>query len=95
MNPPIVNGPYNDLQLAKDELKQIAKNGKSRMIVEVINGIIREDPHMITGISQTSSNGFEKDWNNWDDIHEMVDILHTIHPETQIGTSMFGTIDNK
>ena len=64
-----------DLQLAKDELKEIAKNGKSRMMLEIIDGALQENPHFINGISQTPANGFDKWWAGWDDINAMVEIV--------------------
>ena len=82
-NPVIVKGPYLDLQLAKDKLKEIAKNGGipepgsttgSRMMLEIIDGEIQVDPHFINGISQTPANGFDKYWADWSDIHLMVEI---------------------
>ena len=73
--PVIVKGPYLDLQLAKDELKEIAKNGGSRMMLEIIDGAIQVDPHFINGISQTPANGFDKFWWDWNDINAMVEIV--------------------
>ena len=64
-----------DLQLAKDELKEIAKNGKSRMMLEIIDGAIKVDPHFINGVYQTPANGFDKYWLGWDDINAMVEIV--------------------
>ena len=78
--PPIVIGPYSDLELAKNELRKFANNGKSsRMILEIINGVIQVDPHMINGVSETGpsqipSNGFAYKWEDWDDINAMVEI---------------------
>ena len=86
--PQMVHGPYSDLQLAKEELKQIAKNGKNRLIVEIIHDIIKEDPHEITGISQNISNGFENYWDDSNDIHDMVFLVSTIHPA--LATTKFG-----
>jgi len=80
-NPVIVKGPYLDLQLAKDELKEIAKNGKSRMMLEIIDGALQVNPHIINGISQTPANGFDKYWAGWDDINAMVEIVKQ-HMET-------------
>ena len=74
-NPPIVKGPYLDLQFAKNELTEMAKNGYSRMMVEIINGSIQVDPHTINGIDQTPSNGFSKWWSSWDDINAMLEIV--------------------
>ena len=64
-----------DLQLAKDELKEIAKNGGLRMMVEIIDGEIQVDPHFINGISQIPANGFDKYWADWNDINAMVEIV--------------------
>ena len=74
MNPQIVKGPYSNLQEAKNELQSIAKNHKMRMMVEVLNGVIKEDPHKINGIDQKPSNGFKKWWGGWSDIKAMVKI---------------------
>ena len=74
MNPQIVKGPFSNLQEAKNELRRIARNGKMRMMVEVINGVIKEDPHKINGIDQMPHNGFEKNWGGWSDIKAMVNI---------------------
>ena len=74
-SPVIVKGPYLDLHLAKDELKKVSKNGKKRMMLEIIDGAIQVDPHTINGISQTPANGFDKMWTNWNDINAMVDIV--------------------
>ena len=79
-----MKGPYSDLKLAKDELKEIAKNGGipepgsttgSRMMLEIIDGEIQVDPHFINGISQTPANGFDIFWYDWWDINEMVEIV--------------------
>ena len=64
-----------DLQLAKDELKEIAKNGKSRMMLEIIDGALQVNPHIINGITQTPVNGFDKWWAGWADINAMVEIV--------------------
>ena len=64
-----------DLQLAKDEMKKIAKNDGSRMMLEIIDGAIQVNPHFINGISQTPANGFDKYWEDWDDINAMVEIV--------------------
>ena len=74
-NPVIVKGPYLDLQLAKDELKGIAKKGGSRMMLEIIDGAIQDDPHFINGISQTPANGFNNYWADWHDINAMIEIV--------------------
>ena len=48
-HPVIVKGPFLYLQNAKDELKIIAKNGKSRMIVEIIDGSIQVEGYWLFG----------------------------------------------
>ena len=73
-NPPMVIGPYWDLQFAQNELKEIGKSGGSRMMLEITDGVIPVDPHLINGIYQTASNGFDKYWTGWDDINVMVEI---------------------
>ena len=74
-DPVIVKGPYSTVQEAKMELKEVAKNGQSRMIVEVINNVVIEDPHIIDGLEQKPANGFEKFWKGWWDIDAMVVIV--------------------
>ena len=74
MNPQIVKGPFSNLQEAKNELRRIARNGKMRMMVEVINGVIKRDPHTINSIEQLPRNGFLKNWGGWSDIWTMVRI---------------------
>ena len=61
--------------MAKDELKEIAKNGGSRMMLEIIDGAIQVDPHFINGISQTPENSFDNFWYDWWDINAMVEIV--------------------
>ena len=56
-DPEIVKGPYSTVQEAKTELKEVAKNGQSRMIVEAINNVVKEDPWWIDGVDQTPENG--------------------------------------
>ena len=76
-SPPIVKGPYSDLQLAKNELKEIAKNGKSRMMLEIIDGAIQveyDQVHNIDGSDQIPANGFAKHWSDWYDILGMIEI---------------------
>ena len=77
-DPEIVKGPYSTVQEAKTELKEVAKNGQSRMIVEVINNVVIEDPTKIDGLDQTPANGFEKFWYNWLDINAMNKIAKTV-----------------
>ena len=73
-----VLGPYSTVQEAKTELKEVAKNGKCRLIVEVINNVVIEDPTKIDGLDQTPANGFEKYWNDWWDINAMVKIVKPV-----------------
>ena len=73
-----------DIKLAKEELKEIAKNKKpwdiinghdrSRMMLEIIDGAIQVDPQIINGFSQTLDNGFDKYWKDWKDINAMIEI---------------------
>ena len=70
-----MKGPYSDLQFAKNELKEIAKSGKSRMMLEIIDGALQVDPHLINGISQKHVNGFNNYWHDWYDINAMVEIV--------------------
>ena len=62
-----------NLEIAKDELKEIAKNAASRMMLEIFDGAI-QNPNFINGIRQTPSNGFDKKTIDMGDINAMVDI---------------------
>ena len=44
------------------------------MMLEIIDGAIQVDPHTINGIDQTLANGFDKYWEDWNDINAMVEI---------------------
>ena len=70
-----MRGPYSDLQLAKDELSQVALNKKLRMMVEIIDGVIQIDPHYIGGIAQTLANGFDSNYNSWRNINAMIEMV--------------------
>ena len=75
--PQIVKGPYRDLQLAKMELKKVAKNGYERMILEIKNGVLQAEygqVHKINGRKQLLVNGFDQKWKNWPDILEMIKV---------------------
>jgi len=76
-DPVIVKGPYSNLQRAKNELKKIARNDRSseRMMLEIIDGEIQLNPHIINGREQTSANGFDKFWHSWRGISQMVEIV--------------------
>ena len=43
-------------------------------MLEIIDGAIQVDPHIINGISQTTVYGFDNYWNDWSDINAMVEI---------------------
>ena len=45
------------------------------MMLEIIDGAIQVDPNYISGIAQTPANGFDKYWEDWDDINAMVEIV--------------------
>ena len=61
---PNVVGVYSDLQRAKTKLNAIAHGTHSRLIAEVINGVVKPDPHTVGGENQGAgkSAGFDK----WD-----------------------------
>ena len=64
---------YNILEEAKEALNSI--NTGNRFIAEVSSeGILKKNPHMINGQSQTKDNGFNKFWCGWDCINRMVDV---------------------
>ena len=83
-NPPEVQGPFDNLVNAKRKLKEMANKNwasstiSSRMIIEIINGVIQDScngVHFINGQEQTSkSNGFDKYWQDWHDITDMINI---------------------
>ncbi len=43
----------------------------SRCIFEVRGDVVQRDPHTIGGVEQSPANGFDRYWNNWDDIYRM------------------------
>ena len=72
-----MRGSYSNLQTAKNELKEIAKNDEYRMMLEITDGAIQVgygQVHNINGRAQTPANGFEKRWGNWNDILAMIEI---------------------
>ena len=72
-----MRGPYSNLQTAKNELKEIAKNDEYRMMLEITDGAIQVgygQVHNINGRAQTPANGFEKRWGKWNDILAMIEI---------------------
>ena len=53
------------------------KNVGSRMIIEIINGVVQDSydgVHFINGQEQTQSNGFNQYWQDWHDITDMINI---------------------
>ena len=73
-----MRGSYSNLQTAKNELKEIAKNDEYRMMLEITDGAIQVgygQVHNINGRAQTPANGFEKKWSNWAVINAMVEIV--------------------
>ena len=79
-NPPEVQGPFDNLVNAKRTLKEMANENSrssSRMIIEIINGVIQDSydgVHFINSQEQTKSNGFDKYWQDWHDITNMINI---------------------
>ena len=63
-----MKGPYLDLQWAKDELKEFAKNGEDNMMLEIIDGQFQNDVRKINGITNYWSCG-------WSCINPMVEIV--------------------
>ena len=45
------------------------------MMLEIIDGEIQVDPHIINGMVQDPANGFDKYWSGWDGINAMVEIV--------------------
>ena len=65
-------------------MKEFAKNGGipepgsttgSRMMLQIIDGALQVNPHIINGITQIPVNGFDKWWAGWADINAMVEIV--------------------
>ena len=44
------------------------------MVLEIIDGAIQTDPHIVNRIAQTPSNGFDKWWKDWEDINGTIEI---------------------
>ena len=75
-----MQGPFVNLVNAKRKLKEMANENSgssSRMIIEIINGVIQDSydgVHFINSQEQTESNGFDKYWQDWHDITDMINI---------------------
>ena len=75
-----MQGPFDNLVNAKRKLKEMANENSgssSRMIIEIINGVIQDSydgVHFINSQEQTESNGFDKYWQDWHDITDMINI---------------------
>ena len=85
-----VQGSYLDLGKAKEALSKepIQKwktmgNGRRKKVKSGISGFIAEvdirntlqtDPHFIGGISQNEDNGFNKYWQDWNDISRLIEM---------------------
>jgi hypothetical protein len=67
-----VQGRYKGLEDAKEALNGI--NSGNRLIAEVDSeGNLNRDPHIINGIQQINSNGFNKVWCDWSCINPLMD----------------------
>lgn len=75
-----MQGPFDNLVNAKRKLKEMANENSgssSRMIIEIINGVIQDSydgVHFINSQEQTEYNGFDKYWQDWHDITDMINI---------------------
>ena len=75
-----MQGPFDNLVNAKRKLKEMANENSgssSRMIIEIINGVIQDSydgVHFINSQEQTETNGFDKYWQDWHDITDMINI---------------------
>lgn len=71
-----VVGEYGNIEEAKDLLNTFPSGAHtpSRLILEVVDGIINKDPHKIDGQNQGRgvAAGFNKYWNDWHDIKKMI-----------------------
>ena len=75
-----MQGPFDNLVNAKRKLKEMANENSgssSRMIIEIINGVIQDSydgVHFINSQEQIWFNGFDKYWQDWHDITDMINI---------------------
>ena len=71
--------------MAKQYLKRYSGSYPSRMVTEVQHGIVKMDPHMIGGQDQGKGNvaGFNKYWNDWNDIRRMIAIAQAYADDTE------------
>ena len=62
-------------------------NSPSRMIVDVSNGTVSEDPHTVGGQNQGGgvNAGFNKWWWNWNDIHAMTAVAKNYLKTNKVG----------
>jgi len=75
-----VKGVYGTTADAKQALAPYPEgNPPSRMIVEVINGVVQSDPHTVNGENQGGgvSAGWNKWWGDWFDINRMLGVVRT------------------
>ena len=68
-----VVGSFRDLEEAKQVLAQLSQG--SRLVAEMRNWKVLEDPHQIAGQNQNPENGFNKHWTGWDDINRMIALV--------------------
>lgn len=71
----IVISEFEDLEDAKEVLNQFPPGeSPSRLILEVRNGVVQTDPHFVGDENQGNgvTDGFNKWWLDWSDIHKMV-----------------------
>ena len=68
-----VVGSFRDLEEAKQVLAQLSQG--SRLVAEMRNWKVLEDPHQIAGQGQNPTNGFNKYWTGWDDINRMIALV--------------------
>ena len=66
-----VVGRFSDLNKAKEELGKHTSG--SRLIAELKDGKLVEDPHQIAGEDQLPENGYNKHWSDSVDIHRMIE----------------------
>lgn len=85
-----VVGRFCSVEEAKNRLRDVEGNdgeGPCRMVVEIVNGEVEDDPHWIDGEKQGDGidAGFNKYWSNWEDIKKMTDAAREVFendPET-------------
>lgn len=74
-----VVGYYSSVEDAKEKLTEYSSgtSSPSRMVSEVIDGVVQKDPHTVGGQNQGDGvkAGFNKWWRDWNDINKMTSVV--------------------